>query len=633
MKTEFTFLIVLLIFSVSCLPNVFPQEYMKDYLPEGARVRVGKGSVSEIAYSPDCTQLAVGGSIGVWIYDKQTGKELDLITGHTSRVSSVCFSPDGNMLASGSYDHTIKLWDRQSSETVATLSGHTGSINSVAFSPDGNILASGSSDSTVRLWDIHTGEIKKTLTGHKRSVYSVAFSPDGNTLVSGSRDEFIRFWNVQTGEPIRTIAGHVDRVSGVIISPDGEKLASYGYDEKIHVWNAKTGEFFMSLIPNSQDGNSDQERIYSIAFFPDCKTLISGSNDGTIRVWDINKKQIQFTHSGNGRRVYSVTFNPKDRTLVSYGSDNTIGIWDIDTGDLLQSVNGHRVGLVRFAMYASHGQTLACLLSTGDFQLWDANTITLIKTVDTKLNGITCTAYSADNMTYACGNFKGALAIFDIDSGEQNHIMLEAHDAKITSVAFSSDGSMLASCGYDKVVHLWSVHSGNIINSFVGHHQQIRDLAFSPSGNTLISASSDGTIRMWDVNTGEALKTIEDFTERVNKVAYSPSGDMIVSVSNDDIIRFWDAKTGEHTKSIGPEKPTISVVFSPDGQTLASSHPGETNLWDQGEINLWDIDTGELKKTFIGHTEYITTIAFSPDGKTLMSSSHDHTMIFWEINP
>ncbi|MDE0637515.1 MAG: WD40 repeat domain-containing protein [Candidatus Poribacteria bacterium] len=632
MKTLISLFILYLAISMFCCPFIFAQEYISGYLPEGAKVRIGKGSVNDIAFSPDNTQLAVGSSIGIWIYDRQSGKELALLTEHTSRVSSVCFSADGTQLASGSYDHTIMLWDLQSSEIIATLSGHTGSVYSVAFSPDGKTLASGSSDSTIRLWDIHTGKIKTTLTGHKRSVYSVAFSPDGNTLVSGSRDEFIRCWDVKTGEPIRTIAGHVDRVSGVIISPDGEKLASYGYDEKIHVWNAKTGEFLTSLVPNYEGVNTDRERIYSIAFFSDSHTLISGSNDGTIRVWDINKKQIKFTHNGNGRRTYTVKFNPKGNTFASYGSDNTIGIWDIATGKLVQTFNGHTVGSVGFAMYASHGRTLACLLSTGDFQLWDTNTHTLIKTVNTELNRITCTAYSPDNVTYACGNSEGALAILDADSGEQYHIIMEAHTARITSVAFNADGSILASCGYDKVVRLWSAHTGNLINSFIGHEQNIYDLAFSPSGNMLISAGS-GTIRMWDVSTGKTVKTIENFADRINKVAYSPSGNMIVSSSSDDIIRFWDAKTGEHIKSITPKKPTISVAFSPDGRTLASSHHGETNLWDQGEINLWDIDTGELKKTLIGHTEYISTIVFSPDGKTLMSSGSDCTMIFWEINP
>ena len=107
MKTVFSFLLVILSFSVLCLPNGIAQEHIKNYLPKGARARVGKGSVSEIVYSPDSTQLAVASSIGIWIYDARTGQELDLLTDHTGGVSSVCYSPDGHTIASGSSDRTV----------------------------------------------------------------------------------------------------------------------------------------------------------------------------------------------------------------------------------------------------------------------------------------------------------------------------------------------------------------------------------------------------------------------------------------------------------------------------------------------------------------------------------------------
>ena len=130
------FALLLLVSSSLYLPNAFPQEDIKGYLPEGAKARVGKGYVYDIAFSPDNTKLAVASSIGVWIYDKQTGKVLDLLTGHTERVSSVAFSPTGNMLASGSYDDTIRIWDPHTRKLKARLTGHTGAIYSVAFSPD-----------------------------------------------------------------------------------------------------------------------------------------------------------------------------------------------------------------------------------------------------------------------------------------------------------------------------------------------------------------------------------------------------------------------------------------------------------------------------------------------------------------
>ena len=132
-------------------PNTFAQDSPQWHLPEGAKARLGKGSIFEIAYSPDGTRLAVAGSIGIWLYDAQTGEELDLLTGHTGRVYSVAFSTDGNTIASGGGDKTVRLWDANTGRHIRTFTGHTGLVSSVAFSPDGNKIASGSYDGTVLL--------------------------------------------------------------------------------------------------------------------------------------------------------------------------------------------------------------------------------------------------------------------------------------------------------------------------------------------------------------------------------------------------------------------------------------------------------------------------------------------------
>ena len=431
---------------------------------------------------------------------------------------------------------------------------------------------------------------------------------------------------MKTGELLRTIAGHLDRVSGVIFSLDGEKLVSYGYDEKINVWDANTGDFLMSLEPNHENVTSVSKRINSIAFSPDGKTLIYGSSAGKIRVWDINRKQEKKTFGGNGYSTYSVSVSPDGKTLASRNSDGTVRILDSATGTPLQTITGHISGVARFIMYASHGRTLACLSITGDFQLWDPHTPALIKSFDTGRHRISCAAYSPDNMTFAYGNEGRTLVIFDVDTGEHNHTITDAHTERITSVAFSPDGGTLASGSHDKVIHLWRVETGDLKWTLVGHEQRVHDLAFSPSGEILASAGSNGTIRLWDVSTGETVKTIAVLAGGIDKVIFSPSGDMLVSSSRDAPIELWDISTGEHLKSITPQQTTHFIAFSPDGGTLASSH--------QGEINLWDIETGERTKTFTGHTDYVFyPIVFSPDGKGLISGSYDRTMIFWEINP
>ena len=195
MKTITTLVVLFTLFSF----NTFAQDYTQWSLPEGAKARIGKGTISEIAYSPDGTRLAVAGGIGVWLYDTATYQELALFTGHTS--NSVSFSPDGNTIASAGWDNTVRLWDVVSGNLIHTLTGHTGRVESVSFSPDGNKIAAGGYDNTVRLWDVASGTSIHTLTGHTDGVGSVAFSPDGNSIASGGWDNTVLLWDCGIGHP------------------------------------------------------------------------------------------------------------------------------------------------------------------------------------------------------------------------------------------------------------------------------------------------------------------------------------------------------------------------------------------------------------------------------------------------
>jgi len=204
---------------------------------------------------------------------------LQTLEGHRDSVQSVTFSPDGQRLASGSNDNTIKIWDPASGQCLQTLEGHRNLVQSVAFSPDGQRLASGSNDKTIKIWDPASGQCLQTLEGYHYSVRSVAFSLDGQRLASGSYDNTIKIWDPTSGQCLQTLEGHHYLVQSVTFSPDGQRLASGSYDTTIKIWDPASGQCLQTL-------EGHRNLVQSVAFSPDGQRLASGSYDTTIKIWD-----------------------------------------------------------------------------------------------------------------------------------------------------------------------------------------------------------------------------------------------------------------------------------------------------------------------------------------------------------
>ncbi|AHJ28741.1 serine/threonine protein kinase [Nodularia spumigena CS-584] len=291
-----------------------------------------------------------------------TGKLLQTLSEHFDSVSSVAYSRDGQTLASGSWDKTIKIWDVTTGNLLQTLTGHSNSINSVAYSHDGQTLASGSWDKTIKIWNVTTGNLVQTLTGHSENIWCVAYSPDGQTLASASVDRTIKLWDVSTGKLLQTFPGHSHSINSVAYSHDGQTLASGSSDKTIKLWDVSTGKLLQTLSGHS-------EAVVSIAFSPDGQTLASGSADNTIKLWDVATARLLQTLSGHSYGVSSVAFCPDSQTLASGSGDNTIKLWNVSTGRLVRNLSGHSDWVFSVA-FSPDGQTLASGSKDRTIKIW-----------------------------------------------------------------------------------------------------------------------------------------------------------------------------------------------------------------------------------------------------------------------
>ncbi|OCR01182.1 serine/threonine protein kinase [Oscillatoriales cyanobacterium USR001] len=303
--------------------------------------------VNSIAISPDGMILASGSwdrTIKLW--NVKTGELITTLTGHSDRVNSVAISPDGMILASGSSDETIKLWNLSGGDLICTLPGHSIGVNSVAISPDGRMIAScGGSDHTIKLWNIATGKLLRTMQGHLDDVNAVIFSPDGKLLASGSSDATSKVWDVVTGELQRTLSGLNLGVNSIAISPDGQILASVRNDYTIKLRSLPTGRLMRILSNHQRRGNEVENsgreqalhilrnyvgRGNSVAISPDGLTLVSGSDDNNIKIWNMATGQLINNLKGHSGTVYSVAIAQDGKLLVSGSGDETIKIWRRD---------------------------------------------------------------------------------------------------------------------------------------------------------------------------------------------------------------------------------------------------------------------------------------------------------------
>lgn len=291
-------------------------------------------------------------------------------------VNSVAITPDGQLLASGGDDKIIRLWNSDTGQVLRTFPGHSQAVNCVTFSFQGNLLASASDDKTIKLWNYETEEEIFTLAGHSHAVKSVAFSPDSQILASGSWDKTIKLWDASTGAELCSLSGHKLQVSAIAFSPDGRLLASASFDRTVRLYLLPSSQpSELRSLPNLQATalhttlSGHCGHVFCVAFSPDGKTIATGSNDNTIKLWDTNSGQATRTLLGHSWSVVAVAFSPDGETLLSGSWDKTVKIWKVSTGEKLCTLFEHTDSVCAVAI-SSTNKAIASGSKDKTVKLW-----------------------------------------------------------------------------------------------------------------------------------------------------------------------------------------------------------------------------------------------------------------------
>jgi WD40 repeat protein len=490
--------------------------------PETEEYEGNADNVRESAISPDGRYVAnVGYDFNVYLWDMADGTLVRTFFGHTDKVSSIAYSPDGTRIVSGGGgDHQIRVWDVETGEELMLLEGHDGWVKGLKLSPDGRLMLTSSDDNSVKLWDLDRGVELFTFNGHTAFVEEASFSPDGKHIISSSGDETLRIWDIQNGAEIERLWGHTSTVEKVAISPDGTFALSGAQDSTVRIWDLSTGEQIGQF-----DGHVPFVKYTTVlAISPDGTLALSGDNSGVedddpenihLWLWNIESGEIVQDLKGHTWFPWSAAFHPNGKWVATGSRDESIIIWDIETGEIVRQLDkkveegSDEPDYIKYYISALAFNSDGTLLFSGG------------DTVDP------------------------TLVLWDLSSddpaewGKADVDVEQVSGSGVAMVAFSPDDSQLMVASKDTFIYILDAATGQLVQKLEGHTESLRGAFYSTDGSQIISYAEDRTIRVWDIATALPVYQITVDSE-VLALDITPDRTGMLTGGEDTIVRLWD---------------------------------------------------------------------------------------------
>lgn len=583
-----------------------------------------------IAVSPDGKQFVTGGWNGqAQVWDATRGTLLHTLNHSGQYVHAVAYSPDGRLLATGGSDarSRIRLWNAVTGDPVQSFDGHSEAVLALAFSPDSSQLASGSFDNTVRLWNLDS-EQSRVVGTHFGAVWSLAFSPDSETLASASHDGTVSLWPLASDALPAKFLGHVGPVYTVAFSPDGRRIASGGHDRRVLVWDpAQVPAFDYRKAAEGKYVEPPQFTIFAahrgavraVAFNHTGRLLVSGAQDNTVCLWDVDRQARLRTLHGHGEWVRACTFAPSDAMIFSASFDGTARVWKIDEVDDLKvlgdrSLQGHSDAVLGVA-FSRDGENVVTASRDRTARTWSAATGHELHLFEEGHQFLASNAvFQQDGSRLFTSAVDNSVRAWDVAAGTE--LARFDHTGRAAALAVSGDARWLLTggdnpdAGPDRPgndrpesdrwnAQVWDVarlvpgEPARRLNVLAGHRTEVTAVAIAPADDLACTCDAGGKVLLWNVADWTLRRRLAKHTGKITAAIFTADRQTLLTASLDKTVEQWNLADDTSSRNLALRHPDgvtgLSLVDS-DRQALTACADGRVRLWNLADATLtWEL--------------------------------------------